>query len=151
MKNSRDFERNMHSVVLVDDDREDQAQFAEAISRLSKPVDLRIFDNGIDLMQFLFSGGSLPDMVFLDLHMPMMNGEECLADIRQESEFDKIPVLIYSSVYDWSRIERLFNMGANLFLQKPVSLNELVQSLESCISAVLRNGHRGKTVYRVFS
>lgn len=139
------------SVLLVDDDKEDQELLEQAVSRLSVPVNLKMLNNGIDLMQFLYSDNPLPDMVFLDLHMPMMDGEECLTDIRQDSQFERIPILIYSTSYDLLRIERLFDLGANMFLQKPHSFNDLVASLDRCIHSALRNGYGCKAVYRIFS
>ncbi len=148
MHNLRSEETAMISVLLVDDDTEDQELFAEAITQLTMPIDLNILNNGIDLMQFLYSDAPLPDMVFLDLHMPMMDGEECLTDIRQEKQFETIPIMIYSTSYDVSRIERLFALGANFFLQKPLSFKDLVTSLERCIISALSNGYTGKAVYR---
>lgn len=142
---------SMITVLLVDDDTEDQELFAEAIAQLTIPINLKILNNGIDLMHFLYSDAPLPDMIFLDLHMPMMDGEECLTDIRQESQFETIPVLIYSTSYDWPQIERLFDLGANYFLQKPRSFNDLVSSLDQCIKTALRNGYGGKALYRVFT
>ncbi|MGK2861628.1 MAG: response regulator [Chitinophagaceae bacterium] len=137
------------SVLLVDDDREDQVLFAEAIAQLTMPIDLKILNNGIELMQLLHSDAPFPDMVFLDLQMPMMDGEECLTDIRQEKQFETIPILIYSTGYDVSRIDRLFALGANFFLQKPLSFNDLVSSLERYIVSALRNGYEGEAVYRI--
>jgi CheY-like chemotaxis protein len=151
MQNLRSEEMSVISVLLVDDDTEDQALFAEAIAQVTMPIDLKILNNGIDLMQFLYSDAPLPDVVFLDLHMPMMDGEECLTDIRQEKRFETIPVLIYSTSYDFSRIERLFTLGANFFLQKPLRFIDLVTSLQRCIIAALRNGYEAKGVYRIFT
>lgn len=146
MQHLRSEEMAVISIVLVDDDPEDQELFADAIAQLSLPIDLTIFSNGIDLMEFLYSDAPFPDMVFLDLHMPVMDGEECLTDIRRESQFEIIPILVYSTSNDLPRIEALFRLGANFFLQKPPSFKDLVSSLDECIKTALKNGDRGKAL-----
>jgi DNA-binding response OmpR family regulator len=79
----------------------------------------------------------------------MMDGEECLQDIRDEKKFNKIPVLIYSNSFDLERIERLFEMGANRYLQKPSTFSSLVASLEQIINSLAKNGLGGPTAYHI--
>jgi CheY-like chemotaxis protein len=136
-------------VYLVDDDPDDQHLFSEALSKISRPVNLTILNNGVELMDKLFTTDQLPDMVFLDLYMPMMDGEECLQDIREEKKFNKIPILIYSNSFDINRIGRLFEMGANRFLQKPVSFSSLVSLLDRIIRSLIKNGLGGPTAYHI--
>jgi CheY-like chemotaxis protein len=136
-------------VFLVDDDADDQQLFSEALSKISRPINLTILNNGVELMEKLFSGTGLPNMIFLDLYMPMMDGEECLQDIRDEKKFNKIPVLIYSNSFDLERIERLFEMGANRYLQKPSTFSSLVASLEQIINSLANNGLGGPTAYHI--
>jgi CheY-like chemotaxis protein len=64
----------------------------------------------------------LPDVIFLDLNMPLMIGEECLADIRSEHRFASIPIVIYSTYMDRLKVEYLFEKGADRYLQKPFPL-----------------------------
>ena len=131
------------SVYLVDDDQDDQQLFQDALSELSHPIDLSVMNNGVELMDKLFSETRQPDIVFLDLHMPMMNGEECLQDIRDEERFDGIPVLIYSNTSDTDQLKRLFEMGANRFLRKPASFSELVSSLDGLLHTLVKKGMGG--------
>jgi len=92
-----------------DDDDEDRQFFKEALAKLSDFIDIVTFDHGISLIdQLLKTHEKLPDAIFLDLNMPLMNGEECLADIRNESKSAQVPVIIYSTSLDRAKVEYLY-------------------------------------------
>ncbi|MFD2790082.1 DNA-binding transcriptional regulator NtrC [Arenibacter antarcticus] len=129
---------NNLTVFLADDDQDDRSLFLEALVGLPFKTKIKIFDNGVDLMADLLDpNSSLPDILFLDLYMPLMTGEECLQDIRNEPTLVKIPVVIYSGYFDISKINLLRNKGANRFLQKPSSFNELQTLLEQSILSII--------------
>lgn len=127
------------SLFLADDDVDDRTIFSEAIAGLPLGPQIRTFDNGVDLMADLLDGDSLlPDILFLDLNMPLMTGEECLQDIRNEPKLDKLPVIIYSGYYDINKINLLQKKGADRFLQKPTSFNSLQTLIERSIMSVIK-------------
>lgn len=136
-------------IYLVEDDVEDQRFFSEALSEVQDTVHLTILSNGMELMQSLESASKLPDIIFLDLIMPEMNGEACLERIRIEARYDSIPVLIFSTLYHLETVERLFAKGANRYLQKPVVFSALVYSLEITLESLRKNGLGSPTVYRI--
>src|SRR5688572_6860203 len=79
------------SIVLADDDIDDQLLFEEAIIATKVPAKLKILDNGDYLMDHLHSlNGVLPDVIFLDLNMPCKNGIECLELIRKNDKLKDI-------------------------------------------------------------
>ncbi|MAU70694.1 MAG: response regulator [Pseudozobellia sp.] len=138
-------------VYLVDDDQEDQEIFSDALEMVDTNFTLKMFDNGVDLMADLHSETELPDVIFLDLFMPMMNGEECLQDIRENYQFNDVPVVIYSTVLDMGKIEELFDMGANRYLHKPSNFNALVTALERTMRSVERNKMGGTAIINVMN
>lgn len=144
-------QQKLQTIYLVDDDLEDQEIFSDAIEMIDTKVNLKLFDNGVDLMADLYANTPLPDVVFLDLYMPLMNGEECLRDIRQNEGFDEVPLVIYSSILDMDKIDELFEMGANRYLHKPSSFNALITALERTIASVKRNKLGGTAVINVIS
>ena len=77
-------------LYLADDDKEDRDIFMDALGELPVITEVTQFEDGIDLMDNLFSVDELPDVIFLDLYMPIMDGFECLLDIRNFSKFDAI-------------------------------------------------------------
>lgn len=141
-----DFDSKIY-IFLVDDDSEDQEFFFDALSEVDTPTRLSVFDNGTAVIEELHSSSPLPEVIFLDLYMPGMDGEECVQKIREGKAFDQIPIVIYSTSYDSQQIERLFNLGANHFLQKPLSFRELIASLSAAIASVRKNGVDGAPVY----
>ncbi|MDO6810957.1 response regulator [Zobellia galactanivorans] len=121
-------------IFLTDDDLEDRQFFEQAINELDIDLVFKSFDNGVELMENLHSDAKLPDFIFLDLNMPLMNGEECLNDIREESKFEEIPVIIYSTFVDEGKLKELQGNGANLFLKKPNSFEQLKTAIKTCLN-----------------
>ncbi|RRQ50667.1 response regulator [Maribacter algicola] len=122
-------------IYLADDDSDDRAFFSDALSEIPITTTIEEFSNGVDLMSFLLNGEhKKPDAIFLDLKMPMMDGFECLTDIRDLDALSEVPVIIYSTSYHEKDVERLKKMGATLYLKKPSSFNQLKTLLHKCLS-----------------
>lgn len=119
-------------VFLVDDDADDREFFSEALGEVGQKLRSTLFSNGADVLKVLFSGARLPDIIFLDLFMPVMDGESCLSEIRADSRFDGIRVVIFSTLMDTERIEELFNAGANRYLKKAFFLSGAKERTRPC-------------------
>ena len=125
------------TIFLADDDNDDRMLFKEALVELPFDLTVQTFDNGVDLMSSLLDNElSLPDIIFLDLNMPLMNGEECLEDIRRESKLFKIPIIIYSGFLDRELVTLLEKKGANHYLRKPSTFKKLISLLNRAITTV---------------
>ncbi|WP_434037778.1 response regulator [Formosa sp. 4Alg 33] len=117
-------------MYLADDDESDRMLFEEAFKHIISDVEVVSFDNGVTLMDNLLNETKpLSQAIYLDLNMPLMNGVECLSDIKIEVKLQNIPIFIYSNTIDISVIEELQNFGANLFLMKPNSFDNLISIL----------------------
>ena len=116
---------NPISIFLADDDRDDREIFMDALSELPIETSVKQFENGVDLMAELYSGNPLPDTIFLDLRMPLMDGFECLSDIRNIPELSEIQIIIYSTSYNQNEVDQLKEGGANQYIKKPNSYNQL--------------------------
>lgn len=127
---------NPITIYLADDDGDDRTLFIEAISEIPLETQVTQFDNGVDLMDDLFSDKPLPDVIFLDLRMPLMDGFECLTDIRSFKQFSHIKVIVYSSSYHQREVNQLKRDGANRYLQKPNSFNQLKTLLYKSIKSL---------------
>ncbi|MDO6473497.1 response regulator [Maribacter sp. 1_MG-2023] len=129
--------KNLLNVFLADDDSDDRTFFSDALREIPIQTKISEFNNGVDLMASLLSNDiEKPDVIFLDLKMPMMDGFECLADIRDLEKYAGTPVIIYSTSYHPKEITRLNVMGASLYLQKPSSYNQLKTLLHKCLRYV---------------
>ena len=116
---------NPINIFLADDDEDDRELFMDALSELPIETSVKQFENGVDLMAELYSGNPKPDTIFLDLRMPLMDGFECLKDIRSIPELSEIQIIIYSTSFNQNEVDQLKEAGANLYIKKPNSYNQL--------------------------
>ncbi|MCM4171718.1 response regulator [Arenibacter sp. TNZ] len=116
---------NRISIFLADDDQDDREIFMDALTELPIETSVKQFENGVDLMAELHSDNPLPKIIFLDLYMPLMDGFECLSDIRNIPDFSEITIIIYSTSYHQNEVDQLKEGGANQYIKKPNSYNQL--------------------------
>ena len=139
-------------IYLAEDDVDDREMFVEAISELGITIEILQFENGIDLMDALFTADILPRIIFLDLRMPLMSGFECLTDIRNFRKFDGIKVIVYSSAYHQREVKQLRNDGANGYLQKPNSFSDLKSLLYPIVTKPMdANKNQGTKTFEFLS
>jgi len=117
------------NIVLIDDDIDDQEIFCDALAQVAQKVTCTALSNAKDALRQLEEKVITPDAIFLDLNMPIMNGEEFLKRIKMNQELEKIPVIIFSTSANPSTIAATLKMGAIDFITKPSSYNALVQIL----------------------
>jgi len=121
-------------IILVDDDEDDRTFFAEALQDLDMATQLQEFKNGKDCLDYLAgTSEDFPELIFLDLNMPVMNGFDCLERIRKDSRFDEVMIAIYSTSSSEQDIESTFTKGANIYIKKPSRFIDLKNSLKQVI------------------
>jgi CheY-like chemotaxis protein len=118
--------RNSKSILLIEDNKHDQFFFIQAISEIPNLTLYDIAQNGKEALELLRESNSLPDMIFSDINMPVMDGIECLSEIIKNPGLKDIPVVILSS--DISKAKLLNQMGAKFFIEKPADFI-ILQSL----------------------
>jgi len=111
-------------ILLADDDDDDRLLFTDVLSEFSKESKLTFAHNGEHLMSILRSG-SVPDVLFLDLNMPLKNGIECLDEIRNDEKLKGLPVVIFSTSSHPGTINQMYDIGAHLYIRKPNDFNNL--------------------------
>jgi len=113
------------TIFHIDDDQDDIEFFAFTVNQLSTSASCLSFTDAILAMQKLISGEILPDVIFLDLNMPLINGQEFLLKLKANRLLCDIPVIILSTSSDSNTIKELKTDGAFDFLTKPSGLIEL--------------------------
>lgn len=122
------------NIILADDDKDDRLFFKDVIDQINIKTKLLIFNNGQELMDYLLVPDVvLPHLVFLDLNMPIKNGMECLEEIRSTDRLQNLVVAIYSTSSSEKDIENTFIRGANIYINKPNSFNELKKVIKKII------------------
>ena len=113
-------------ILLADDDPGSREIFIEAMQQIAPHIKVSTAVNGQKLMNVLLGQtDELPDIIFLDLNMPLKNGKECLIEIRNNSKLRDIPIIIYSTSSHDDHIEETFVGGANFYMIKPDSFSDL--------------------------
>ena len=118
------------TILYVDDDPDDRQFFQEAVKSLDTRTVCVTAQDGLDALSYL-SIHQLPDIVFLDLNMPLMDGKTCLCEIRGNKATGHLPVIIFTtSSNDRDRMD-CEHLGATDFLLKPVSFRHMREMLRS--------------------
>jgi len=123
-------------LFLIDDDLDDLMLFKDAINEIDASIRVETATNGVEGLKKL-SGGELigePDYIFIDLNMPLMNGIQCLQEIKKMPAHSHIPIIIYStSSYEKDILQTIKN-GAFQYIVKPFSFQELRERVSKVLT-----------------
>lgn len=121
--------------LLADDDADDQLLFLEALGEIDTSIECLVALNGEDALQKLKDRReNLPNYIFLDLNMPRMNGLQCLNEIKKMEQLHNIPVIIYTTSAAQRDIDESKKSGAEKFITKPTSFQELKNILHELVA-----------------
>lgn len=122
------------SIFIIDDDLDDAEIFIEAMNVIDASIKCDLAKNGEDALRKLKNPEiKTPEIIFLDLNMPLMDGRQLLKELKKSPELSKIPVAIYTTSSSKSDMEETKKLGASHFITKPSEFNQLC----SAISVVL--------------
>jgi CheY-like chemotaxis protein len=121
-------------ILVAEDDPTDAYFFQRAFSRAHLPVTLHFVRDGQEVIDYLQGKGQftdrgaypLPQLMLLDLKMPRLGGFEVLQWVRKQPGFNGLQVVIFSSSGEPANINRAYGLGANWYLVKPHSIEELM-------------------------
>ena len=117
-------------VWFVDDDQE----MIQAVTLMLGLLDyeLRSFEDARSAAKALLDG-ELPDVLLLDVNMPEVSGVDLLEFIRSRPEWKHLPILMLSTEATVEKVDRAFSLGADGFIIKPVTIDELEASIGRAI------------------
>lgn len=126
------------TIVLVDDDIDEHDFFREAIKELKDSENIRLidFDNGEKFIKWIQKEETLPCVIFLDIHMPYLNGFDTLLLLKKMDAYKSIPAIIYSNSDDPLDIRKAYANGADLFMSKLIPVQYLPLKLQLIIDSV---------------
>jgi CheY-like chemotaxis protein len=125
----------MQRILLIDDDADDQLIFKEAIGEITEQVDCVFANNGFEGLSSLIRLDPAPSLVFLDLNMPIMDGFECLDQIRRNGQLKQIPVVIFSTSNNPEDKKKSERLGAEVFLTKTWDFHSLKKRLSEILQS----------------
>ena len=129
-----------YRLLLADDDEDDCIFFKEALEDLVADATLATVSNGVELMKMLRAQSTLlPDLLFLDLNMPLKNGFECLEEIKMDKKLSPLPVVIYSTSLNMEVMNLLYEKGAQYYIRKPGDFLKLKKVIREVLTITLQD------------
>ena len=129
----------LNVILMAEDDADDRLLTQDALAESQLPVELHFVENGTELLDYLFHRGKYtdpgsalrPQLILLDLNMPRMDGREVLEKIKAEPALRRIPIVVLTTSSADTDIARIYDLGANSFITKPVRFEALVNVMKA--------------------
>lgn len=139
-------------IFLADDDEDDRFLFSDALKKSNVNAKLSTFEHCGQLLDALKTNKDLPDIIFLDINMPVITGKDCLKRLKKEAHLRHIPVIMYSTSSTMEDINETFHAGASLYVQKPFVFGDQVIMMQKIVvlhaNGFLKNTDRENYVYK---
>jgi CheY-like chemotaxis protein len=118
-------------ILLVEDSPDDAALTIDALRDGRVHNRISVVDDGVEAMAFLRRQGThmqapRPDLILLDLNLPRKSGREVLAEVKQDPDLRRIPVVVMTSSDDEKDILAAYNLYVNCYITKPVDLDQFI-------------------------
>jgi two-component system response regulator len=117
------------TVLLVEDDPGDVVIAREALAAGRLSTELHVVSDGVEAMSFLrktdqFAEATRPDLILLDLNLPRKSGHEVLAEVKQDPELRRIPVVVLTTSLAQEDVVRSYELHASVHVSKPVDFDQ---------------------------
>ena len=129
-------DRKPIEILLVEDNPGDVRLAVEALRDAKVANRLHVAEDGVEAMSFLRREGRYadvprPDLILLDLNLPRRDGREVLAEIKQDVDLKRIPVVVLTSSAAEQDVVQAYNLYANCYITKPVDLDQFLEVVKS--------------------
>ena len=123
-------------ILLVEDNPGDVRLTVEALKEGKVLNNLHVANDGAEAMSFLqregrYADAVRPDLILLDLNLPKKDGREVLAEIKNEKELKRIPVVVLTTSRAEEDIIKTYDYHANCYITKPVDLDQFINVIKS--------------------
>ncbi|HLL94312.1 MAG TPA: response regulator [Spirosoma sp.] len=125
---------NTTPIWIVDDDEDDQLFIRSAFERHCPPINVLALNDGSELLSSLAECIEPPRLILLDINMPRKNGFETLRELRSNPDFADLPVVMLTTSSEEDDRKRCLALGANNFLTKPLTFDQLDPLVKSLIN-----------------
>lgn len=129
-------DRGLPVILIAEDDLGDRVLLQQAFEAARFEADLRFAANGEEFLAYLrcqapWENAERPDLILLDLNMPRMDGREVLAEVKNDPKWRAVPVVVLTNSRAHEDVEIAYGRGANTYIVKPHSLDELTAILRA--------------------
>jgi len=119
-------------ILLVEDNPGDVRLTEEALKEGKVINRLSVVPDGVEAIEYLrkrgdYASAATPDLVLLDLNLPKKDGREVLAEVKQDPDLRKIPVVVLTTSRDEQDILKSYDLHANCYITKPVDFEQFIR------------------------
>ncbi|BCJ74613.1 two-component system response regulator [Catellatospora sp. IY07-71] len=119
------------TVLLVEDDPGDVLMTREAFEEYKMRNTLHVVSDGVEALAYLrregeFADAVMPDLILLDLNLPRRDGRQVLAEIKNDPELCRIPVVVLTTSQAEEDVLRSYQLHANAYVAKPVDFERFI-------------------------
>jgi len=119
---------NTLEIMLVEDNPADVRLFKEVLQELDAKINLKVFYNGEDALNYLKTFGynnlyEVPDLIVLDLNLPKIDGREVIHRTKMDPYLKRIPIIVLTTSTAEKDIETVYNYYANCYIKKLVDFD----------------------------
>lgn len=123
-------------ILLVEDNEGDIVLTKEALEEKKIISKVSVVKNGKEALDFVFQKGDyesaeVPDLILLDINLPLKNGHEVLEIIKFDDRTKKIPVVMLTTSSSRDDIDRAYKLNANCYITKPVEIDDFMKAITS--------------------
>jgi two-component system response regulator len=124
-------------ILLVEDNPDDEALTLRAFKKSNIPTRVVVAHDGVEALDYLFATGTHagrddsenPSLVLLDLKLPKIDGLEVLKRIRDDERTQLLPVVILTSSKEDQDLRKVYSLGANSYIRKPVDFDKFMSAV----------------------
>lgn len=121
-------------ILLVEDNEGDVLLTLEAFEECKVKTAISVVKNGKEALDYLFKreqfiDATKPDLILLDINLPIFNGHEVLQQIKTDSELKKIPVIMLTTSSSQKDINSAYESHCNSYVQKPLDMNDFLSAI----------------------
>ncbi len=123
----------MREILVIEDNPGDAYLICDVLNKGPQPCHVSVAVDGLKAIEFLREhdyNGMAPDLVLLDLNLPVKDGRAVLGEVKADTLLRRIPVVVFSSSHAASDVERCYELGANCYVRKPGNLVDFVSAVE---------------------
>jgi len=120
-------------ILLVEDNDADCELTRRVMQKeCRQPFHLEIVNNGYTALEFMhrrneYANAVTPDLILLDLNLPLVDGWEVLADLKSNDELKHIPIVVFTTSTSPSDIMKAYRMHSNSYISKPLDINHFAR------------------------
>lgn len=125
-------------ILLVEDNEGDIVLTMEALRKAKVTNHIQVIKDGEAALQYLRKQGSYstaetPDLIFLDINLPKVDGKEVLANIKTDNALMLIPVVMFTTSDSENDILYAYQHHVNCYITKPIDFDKFITSVQMII------------------